>query len=83
MTQYIFNYARSGCVETFVNKRMALKWPQQISTHQGMDVDYENSIFCCAPYMVLAYVTVRTSVCLIGQCLVLFDPDGLLRDYKY
>jgi hypothetical protein len=75
-------YAGSGCGVTFFNKRMALKWPQWISTHQCTDVNYENHVFHCAQYMVLAYGTVHTPVCLVGQCLVLFDPDHLVRHYS-
>jgi hypothetical protein len=74
-------YARSGYVETFYNKRMALEWPRRILTHRCTDINYEKHVFCCAQYVVLSYVTVHMLVHLIGHCLVLFDPDSLVRDY--
>jgi hypothetical protein len=57
---------------TFFNKRMALEWPWRISMHRRTDADYENHVFRCAQYVVLAYVTIRTSMRFIGQCLVIW-----------
>jgi hypothetical protein len=66
MTQYIFN------VGTFWS------WSDIFClTYWHTDVDYKNHIFYCAQYVVLAYITVHMLVHLIGQCLVLFDPNYL------
>jgi hypothetical protein len=50
---------------------MTLEWPQRISMHWHIDMDYQNHMLSAAKYVVLAYVTIRPSVHLIAQCLVL------------
>jgi hypothetical protein len=81
MAQYIFNVHAFWLWSNIFDKRMALKWPRRISTHWRTNTDYENHVLSTAKYVVLAYVTVGTPVHIVGQCLVLFEPDCLVRDY--